>query len=116
MPMTTTTDYSIHRLSHHSDIKKYFNETYSTKSGDITFWQYAERLYRKITMMVPGETLMIDDLVGEDNLEVFIKTICAFIQSGVAQGFYFNKTFTELRRQSAPITQSKENILKQKKI
>lgn len=110
------TDYSAHKLTDESQLKTYYQNILETKSGKISFWQYAENLYRKIAMMVPGETIKVDDLVDEKNRDLFIKLICGFMISGVAQGFYFNKTYTELRRASAPITQSIENILKPQKI
>ena len=67
-------------------------------------------------MMIPGESYDVDDLVAEDNRDMFIKLLCAFIMSGTAQGYYFNETFTKFHRATAPITQTKENNLKQKQI
>ena len=110
--MTTTPNYSLHRLNREEDLKPYYTKTITTKGGAVTFWQYAERLYKKMVMMVPGETLPIEDLVDEDNRDVFIKLVCAFMMSGIAQGFWFNTTYTQLRRASAPILATEENILK----
>lgn len=109
---STTPNYSLHRLNKEEDLKPYYTQTFATKTGAITFWQYAERLYNKITMMVPGETYEVDDLVTEDNRDVFIKLICSYMMSGIAQGFWFNTTYTQLRRASAPILATEENILK----
>ncbi len=107
-------DYSEHRLKNDASLKPYYTHTFKNRSGVMTFWQYAERLYRKITMMLPGEVYKIDDLVNEENRDVFIKLLCAFIVSGIAQDFYFNDTFTEFRRVPELLTQSKENILRNK--
>lgn len=107
-------DYTIHKLTADSQLRPCMNKIYSSKAGPQTFWQYAERLYSKIIMMVPGESFIIDDLVEEDNRDMFIKILCAFIAGGVAQGFLFNQYYTEFRRCHQPITQSKENILKNK--
>lgn len=112
--MTPLIDYTPYRLNTEADLKPYYSQTFSAKAGALTFWQYAERLYRKITMMVPGEILSVDDLVDEDNRDVFIKMLCAFMLSGIAQGYYFNATYTEFRRMPALIQQSNENILKKK--
>lgn len=112
----TNIDYTKHKLTDHAELAAYYTQTFSTKSGDITFWQYAEKLYRKITMMVPGESLVIDDIVDEYNRDVLIKLLCGFIAGGVAQDFIFNDNYTEFRRSSAPITQSIEHILKRQQL
>lgn len=106
-------DFTVHRLSSEADLKPYYKKTFKVKSGTVTFWEYAEMLYLKILYMTPEESFKVDDLVDDDNRDVFIKILCAFILSGVANGFRFNNTYTEFRRCSAPIIQSKENILKQ---
>lgn len=106
--MTPTIDYTPYRLNNEADLKPYYSQTFSAKAGALTFWQYAERLYKKIVMMVPGETLTVDSLVDEDNRDVFIKLICAFMMSGIAQGFLFNSTYTEVRRMPALLVKKEE--------
>lgn len=106
-------NYTHHRLSNEAELKLYIAKTFDTRSGTLSYWDYAEVLYRKIVIMAPGESFKVDDLVDEDNRDVFIKTLCAFMLNGVANGFKFSNNYTEFRRCSAPITQTKENILKQ---
>lgn len=105
--MKTTIDFSHHKLTSGSQLKEYL-----TQMGKDKFWPFAERLYRKIIMMHPGETLVVDKTVAAKNRDLFIKLLCEFIASGVAQGFRFNATYTEFRRVNLPITQTEENILK----
>ena len=97
-PMTLTDDYSHHRLTDHTQLREHYNKMIPTKGGPVPFWTYAERLYRKITMMRPGESFMVDHLVTEENRDVFIKLLCAFMASGIAQDFLFNKRYTMFRR------------------
>lgn len=106
-----TVNYSHHRLNSDSQLIPYLS-----KMGEKSFWSYAERLYRKITMMHPGESFVIDDIVIEENRDLLIKLLCSFMNGGVAQGYYFNATFTEFCRAKLPIAQSKENNLRVKKI
>lgn len=115
MKIKTTTDYSHHRLNSDDDLKPYYSKLFKTKTGSITFWKYTERAYRKIVMMVPGETLLVDNIASSDNRDVFIKLVCTFISIGFAQGFSFNTTFTELRRAPALIQPIDKNTLKTKK-
>ena len=106
---TTAIDFSHHRLTSSDQLKEYL-----TTMGKEEFWAYAERLYRKITMMHPGESLIIDDVVEVANRDLFIKLLCEFMIGGIAQDFIFNVTFTEFSRTKSLITKSTKNNLNRK--
>lgn len=109
-------DFTKHRLSNEADLMPYTKQTFRIRGGVVSYWRYAEHLYNKIIHMAPNEVLVVDEITEAENRDVFIKTLCAFMINGVACDFKFNNTYTEFRRCSAPITQSKENILKQTQI
>lgn len=105
-------DFTKHRLTNEADLMPYTKQTFRIRGGIVSYWHYAEHLYKRIIYMAPGEVLVVDDLTEEENRDVFIKTLCAFMLNGVAQDFKFNSTYTELRRNPELIKQTKENILK----
>lgn len=105
-------DYSKHKLTNEDGLKVYYTRQFLKQSSYVSFWSYTEGIYNIITSMVEGESFDVDNIVSEENRDAFIKILCAFMLSGVAQGFYFNSTYTQFRRMPAPITQTKENILK----
>lgn len=101
--MTITDDFSHHRLTDHTQLKEYYTQKFSTPKGEIDFWQYSERLYRKLIKMQPGESFMIDHLCVEENRDLFIKVLCSFIAGGYLQGYTFNARYTMFRRLEEPI-------------
>lgn len=86
-------DFTINRLNKEDDLLQYH-----AKMGSTAFWQYANRLFRTVKLMHPGESFKVDDLVKEDTRDLFIKLLCWFIISGLAPDYCFNNTFTVFRR------------------
>lgn len=101
--MTITDDFSYHRLTDHTQLKEYYTQKFATAKGEIDFWQYSERLYRKLIKMQPGESFMIDHLCVEENRDMFIKILCSFIAGDHLQGYMFNARYTMFRRLEQPI-------------
>lgn len=86
------TDYSLHKLTNDSELL-----AYRSTMGVSDFWNYIERLYCKVCDMKQGESFMVDDLVIAANRDMFIKTLCFFINN--APGFYsLNETFTSFNK------------------
>ena len=82
-------NYSSLRLTHDSQLI-----AYRDKMSWPTFKAYVERLYNKVIDMKPGDRFRIDDLVAEENRDLFIKLLCLFaIMHGTAT-FYFNNEYT----------------------
>lgn len=70
------------------------------KMGIKPFWQYAERLYRKILLMHPGESLVIDDTVSEENKELFTELLKNFIYMHPGE-YLFSNDYAKFIKQQA---------------
>ena len=105
-------DFSHHRLNSEEELKPYIKQTFRVRGAYVNYWKYAESLYRRIVYLAPGEEIDVDNLTRAENRDVFIKTLCAFMISGIAWNFKFNNTYTKFYRCSDPIKQTKENKLK----
>lgn len=67
---------------------------YIKKMGWQNFKDYMERLYNKIDAMRPGDKFRIDDLVVEENRDLFIKLLCLFAEMHGTATYYFNNEYT----------------------
>lgn len=70
------------------------------KMGMKTFWKYVERLYRKIQLMHPGESLVIDDTVSEENKELFTELLKNFIYMHPGE-YLFSNDYAKFIKQQA---------------
>ncbi len=83
-----TKDYTHHRLTNDNEVL-----AYRTTMGVPEFWDYFDRLHTKVHSMNPGQSFHIDDVVVEENRDLFIKLLCNFINE--CPGLYlFNNTYT----------------------
>lgn len=69
--------YAIYRLEDWSWV-----ETFQRRMGDEAFREYRDNVYRKLQSMKPGTIFNIEEKVRQENLDLFIKICCAFIQEG----------------------------------
>lgn len=81
-------NYTHHRLSNENDLLAYLKQM-----GDSEFWEYLTKLHNKIYYMQPGESFVVDDVVKEENKDLFIKLLCFFIAEYPAK-YLFNETYT----------------------
>lgn len=81
-------DYSHLRLNNESELKPFLVEM-----GKKEFDKYLERVYGKIMRMKSGERFRIDDLVIEENRELFIKLLCLFIWMHGTETFIFSNDY-----------------------
>ena len=91
-------DYSKHRLQNWDWYKQY-----RSQMGDIAFEQYVTRCYVILQTMQPGGFLVIDKNVRPENVDLFIKICCMFIDehnrySHTARLYYeFKSDYSEIR-------------------
>lgn len=82
------TDYSIYRLNDEKEL-----DIYRKQFGETAYREYLERLYNYIVNMKPGDKFRIDDLVKEQNRDLFIKLLCLFIWMHGTNTFLFSNDF-----------------------
>lgn len=81
-------NYSHLRLNHESELYPFLQ-----KMGEKEYKKYLERVYNKIIRMKPGERFRVDDLVVEENRELFIKLLCLFIRMHGTKTFIFSNDY-----------------------
>lgn len=77
------------RLNSESQLNPYIQ-----KMGWPQFKAYMERVYNKIESMKPGDRFRIDDLVVEENRDLFIKLLCLFVIMHGTATYYFSNEYT----------------------
>lgn len=80
--------YSHLRLNNESELNPFIQ-----RLGKKEFKKYLERVYSKIIRMKSGERFRIDDLVIEENRELFIKLLCLFIWMHGTNTFIFSNDY-----------------------
>jgi len=68
-------DYSKHRLQ---NWEWYYD--YRSRMGKEAFEQYVNRVYTLLLSMKPGSFLSVDKNVTPENIDLFIKICCMYIQ------------------------------------
>ena len=102
-------DYSKHRLQNWEWYTQYRSEM-----GDIAFQQYVNRCYVILQTMQPGGYLVIDKNVRPENVDLFIKICCMFIDehnrfSQARLSYEFKSDYSEIRCFSHEIHRKKIN-------
>lgn len=92
--MNTTTDYSNLQLTDESELYPFM-----VKMGQKEYRSYMERLFKKVDAMNKGDYFMVDNLVSDENREMFIKMLCLFIWMNPGK-YSFNLTFTMFTKRS----------------
>ena len=59
-----------------------FIEKYQKRMGIENFRKYRDDVYRYLAKMKVGEKFSIEARVKEENFDIFIKIVCAYILSG----------------------------------
>jgi len=91
-------DYSNHRLQNW----EWYTE-YRSRSGREPLLQYINTVYKLLMNMKPGSYFNIEKNVRPENIDLFIKICCMFIQEQTVSSrkrehyHCFNKTYTEIR-------------------
>lgn len=86
------------------------------KMGEKKFWTFKNKVYDLLDNLKVGESLKIDPMWSESNIDFYVKMSCYYISE--ANGCYsFNRDYNEVRRQfdNEKITASLE-LLKKNKI
>lgn len=104
-------DFSHHRLKNDEELL-----AYREKMGAGAFWNYLNRILKRISEMRPGEVFLIDKKVKEENRDLFIKSVCFFYENGYIQYTHFNDSFTEIRRYEEIKKKSKNNSNEKKEM
>lgn len=89
-------DYSEHRLRDESELYPFM-----VKLGQKKYLEYFERVYNKVLALKPGDEIIIDNIVIEENRIMFVKILCLIIQILPTAGYIFNEKFTVFKRCSS---------------
>lgn len=71
-------------------------QVYKQKMGD-DFRVYVNEVYKKLLSMKAGEVFSIADKVRVENIDLFVKIVCMFIQEGNSD-FVFSDDFKKVKR------------------
>jgi hypothetical protein len=91
-------DYSQHRPQDW----EWCNE-YRSRMGDEAWWKYINDVYGFLLSMRPGNFLSVEKNVKPENVDLFIKVCCLFIQEQQASSFpgelyhIFGDDYAEIR-------------------
>lgn len=79
-------------------LNAYINET---ESSEIRT-EYANRVFRYLWRMKPGERFKVDSVVKLRNVRSFIQACCAFVWIHPERQIYFNTSWSEVYRDVYP--------------
>lgn len=92
------TDYSKHIMQNWE-----WCEQYRSQIGNLTYWKYVSEVYKLLLSMQPDSFFSIEKNVKPENIDLFIKVCCMFIQEQLASYqprdfcHSFNADCTEIR-------------------
>ena len=92
-------DYRIHRMKDWA-----WCDTYRARLGREAYDRYVNAVYRLLTEMKPGSFFVVEKNVKPDNIDLFIKICCMFIQEHAViqkkcpECYEFNEDYTIIKR------------------